>query len=78
MAFDSFKPVDARESYLTRIREALRGAGLGNARAIVGVEMRSLPRETAALIALEFPRVTLVDAEAALVACAIDQDRAGD
>jgi Xaa-Pro aminopeptidase/Xaa-Pro dipeptidase len=66
MAFDSFKPIDARESYLTRVREALRAAGLGNARAIVGVEMRSLPRETAAVIALEFPRVTLVDAEAAI------------
>lgn len=68
MAFDSFKPVDARESYLSAIREALRGAGLDNARATVGVEMRSLPRETAALIAREFPRVTLVDAESALVA----------
>jgi Xaa-Pro aminopeptidase len=66
MLFDSFQPVDARESYLTRVREALRAAGLGNVRATVGVEMRSLPRETAALIALEFPRVTLVEAEAAL------------
>jgi Xaa-Pro aminopeptidase/Xaa-Pro dipeptidase len=67
MLFDSFKPVDARESYLARVREAFRAAGLDNARATVGVEMRSLPRETAALIALEFPRATLVDAEAALV-----------
>jgi Xaa-Pro aminopeptidase len=67
MLFDSFKPVDARASYLARVREALRTAGLGNARATVGVEMRSLPREIAALIASEFPRVILVDAEAALV-----------
>ncbi|MEA2594185.1 MAG: Xaa-Pro dipeptidase [Thermomicrobiales bacterium] len=67
MLFDSFQPVDARASYLNRIREALRAAGLDNARATVGVEMRSLPRETAALMALEFPRVTLVNAEAALV-----------
>lgn len=67
MLLDSFKPVDARASYLERVRAALRAAGLGNARATVGVEMRSLPRETASLIALEFPRVTLVDAEAALV-----------
>jgi Xaa-Pro aminopeptidase len=66
MAFDTFTPVDARASYLEHIREALRGAGLANRGATVGVEMRSLPRETAALIAGEFPRVTLVDAEAAL------------
>jgi Xaa-Pro dipeptidase len=66
MLLDSFKPVDARASYLTRLREAFRAAGLWNARATVGVEMRSLPRETAAVIALEFPRVTLIEAEAVL------------
>jgi Xaa-Pro aminopeptidase len=76
MLFDSFKPVDARESYQTRLREALRAAGLDNVRATVGVEMRSLPRETASLIALEFPRVTFVDAEAALAqARSIKTDR---
>lgn len=65
--FDAFSEKDSRASFLARIGEALRQAGLASTSATLGVELRSLPHGIAALLAAEFPQLRLVDAGPALV-----------
>ncbi len=64
--FDAFDEKDSRGSFLARIGEALRLAGLANTPATLGVELRHLPHGVAALLAAEFPQLRLADAGPAL------------
>jgi len=64
--FDSFVASDSRASFLARVGEVLRQAGLGRGAATLGVEFRTLPHAIGALLAAEFPQLRLVDAGPAL------------
>lgn len=64
--FDGFTAKDSRASFLARIAEGLRQAGLGRGAAVLGVEFRTLPHAVGALLAAEFPQLRLVDAGPAL------------
>jgi len=64
--FDGFSAKDSHASFIARIGAALRQAGLGNGAAVLGVEFRTMPHVISALLQLEFPNVTLVDAGPAL------------
>ena len=64
--FDSFVPTDSRGSYLDRLRETLRQAGLTGATGTLAVEGGSLPHVVGAMLAAELPRWTLIDDEAVL------------
>jgi len=60
--FDGFSAKDSQASFIARIGEALRRAGLGQGPAVLGVEFRSTPHVISALLAAEFPNIKLVDA----------------
>lgn len=64
--FDSFNATDSQASYLAAVRRSLTDAELANVSATLGVEYRYLPAAVHALLAEEFPRLRLVDAEGAL------------
>jgi Xaa-Pro aminopeptidase len=64
--FDGFSAKDSHASFVTRIGEALRQAGLGQGAVVLGVEFRSLPHVVGALLRSEFRNFTLVDAGPAL------------
>jgi Xaa-Pro aminopeptidase len=64
--FDGFVAKDSRASFLARVGEALRQAGLSSGAATLGVEFRSLPYGLGALLAADFPNIRLVDAGPAL------------
>ncbi len=64
--FDGFSAKDSQGSFIARIGEALRQAGLGSGSAVLGVEFRTLPHVVTALLAESFPNVRLVDAGPAL------------
>jgi Xaa-Pro aminopeptidase len=64
--FDGFAAKDSAGSFLAQVRQALRQAGLGQGAAVLAVEFRTLPYAIGALLAAEFPQITLVDAGPAL------------
>jgi Xaa-Pro aminopeptidase len=64
--FDGFSAKDSQASFIARIGEAMRQAGLGQGPAVLGVEFRTLPHVVSALLAAEFPNIKLVDAGPAL------------
>ncbi|MEO7913234.1 MAG: Xaa-Pro peptidase family protein [Roseiflexaceae bacterium] len=64
--FDGFRAKDSHASFIARIGQALRQAGLGNSAAVLGVEFRTMPYVISTLLRVEFPSITLVDAGPAL------------
>lgn len=64
--FDSFNPTDSGASFVDRVRTALRSAGLADSAAALGIEARTMPHAVSALLATEFPRLTLLDVAGAM------------
>jgi Xaa-Pro aminopeptidase len=64
--FDSFQPLDSRESFLEQLTAALASAGLPGATATLGVEFRATPHAVIDLLARACPRVKIVNVEDAL------------
>jgi Xaa-Pro aminopeptidase len=65
-AFDTFAAIDSRRSFVDTLRRTLQDAGLHDTTAQLGIESRTLPHVVAALLALEFPKLNLIDVEGAL------------
>jgi Xaa-Pro aminopeptidase len=65
-AFDTHLDIDSQSAFVDTLRTALFAAGLVDAKAMLGVEIRYLPFIAAALLAKEFPKLTLVDVGAVL------------
>jgi Xaa-Pro aminopeptidase len=68
MTFGGFEPASARDNFLGSLRSALKSAGLGSGSARVAIEERTLPSVALRLLRDEFPNLTLIEGEAALVA----------
>lgn len=64
--FDSFNPLDSRESFLEQTRAVLNHAGLHNSNAALGIESRATPYVVIEVLAKEFPKLQLVNVEDAL------------
>ncbi|MBP8122123.1 MAG: aminopeptidase P family protein [Caldilineaceae bacterium] len=63
---DHFQPADSAASFAAAVRTALKAAGLGTARATLGVQARTLPYAVVRLLQEEFPLLKLVEAAPSL------------
>lgn len=64
--FDSFKPTDSRQSFLSAVQHALREAGMLGGSGTLAVEGRTLPLAVGALLATDLTGWAFADAEAPL------------
>lgn len=69
VTFDTFSHLQQRDSaasFLDAVRSTIRRSGLGNSRATLGIQARTLPHAVARLLHEEFPTLALVEVSPAL------------
>jgi Xaa-Pro dipeptidase len=64
--FDSFEPLDSQVSFLETTLTVLKTAGLDHTPATLGIESRTTPYAVIELLARDFPKLHLVNVEAAV------------